>query len=87
MSKREEILELLNEQMNYEFYSAHIYLGMASYCSSIGFRGFENWFKIQYQEEVAHAMKFFDFINSRGGRATVSNISTKKNDYDSLEKV
>lgn len=87
MGNRKEVLDLLNEQMNFEFYSAHIYLGMASYCSSLGLKGFENWFKIQYQEEVAHAMKFFDFINSRGGRATVNNFSEIKNEYGSLMEV
>ncbi len=79
-----KVLSMLNEQMNFEFYSAHIYLGMASYCAKEGYKGFENWFKIQYQEEVAHAMKFFNFINSRGGCATVSNFADISNDYKSL---
>lgn len=84
MSGNKEILEMLNKQMNYEFYSAHIYLGMASYCSSLNLDGFENWFKVQYQEEISHAMKFFDYINSRGGRATVENFGPISNEYDSL---
>lgn len=79
-----KILKMLNEQMNFEFFSAHIYLGMASYCAKEGYKGFENWFKIQYQEEVAHAMKFFDFINSRGGCATVTNFGDISNEYISL---
>ncbi len=87
MSSNEKVLDLLNKQMNFEFYSAHVYLGMASYCSSLGLDGFESWFKVQYQEEVAHAMKFFDFINSRGGRAVISNFGDINNEYGSLEKV
>ncbi len=87
MANNEKIFELLNEQMNFEFYSAHVYLGMASYCSELGLDGFENWFKVQYEEEVSHAMKFFDFINSRGGRATVTNFGEIVNDYESLEAV
>ncbi len=84
MASNEKVLKLLNDQMNFEFYSAHIYLGMASYCSEIGLDGFENWFKVQYQEEVSHAMKFFDYINASGGRAMVENFGPITNDYDSL---
>lgn len=87
MVGNEKILNLLNEQMNFEFYSAHVYLGMASYCSAEGLDGFENWFKVQYQEEVSHAMKFFDFINSRGGRAVIENFGPITNDYESILKV
>ncbi len=84
MVGNEKILKLLNDQMNFEFYSAHVYLGMASYCSELGLDGFENWFKVQYQEEVSHAMKFFDFINSRGGRALIENFGPIENDYESI---
>lgn len=87
MGRDTKILDLLNEQMNFEFYSAHIYLGMASYCAKEGYKGFENWFKVQYQEEVAHAMKFFDYINSRGGHTTITNFDEINNDYDSLLSV
>ncbi|MFV0499114.1 MAG: ferritin [Bacilli bacterium] len=80
----EKVLERLNDQMNFEFYSAHIYLGMASYCSELGLDGFENWFKVQYQEEIVHAMKFYDFINTRGGRAIITNFGDVKNNYDSI---
>ncbi len=84
MKANQKVLEMLNEQMNFEFYSAHIYLGMASYCSQMGYKGFENWFKVQYQEEVSHAMKFFDFINSRGGCAKITNFGAITNEFDSL---
>ncbi|MFV0424505.1 MAG: ferritin [Bacilli bacterium] len=84
MISNEKVLKLLNDQMNFEFYSAHIYLGMASYCSEQGLDGFENWFKVQYQEEVAHAMKFFDFINSKGGKAIIANFGEVENSFDSI---
>ena len=30
----QELTASLNEQMNFEFYSAHVYMAMAAYCSS-----------------------------------------------------
>ena len=63
-----KIEEALNDQFNFEMFSANIYLSMASYFDSTNLTGLANWMKIQYQEEMAHTMKFYDFINDRGGR-------------------
>ena len=58
----------LNKQINAEFHSAYLYLSMSSYLQSIGMAGCANWMKVQYQEELAHATHFFDYILERGGR-------------------
>jgi len=58
----------LNKQINAEFHSAYLYLSMSSYLQSIGMAGCSNWMKVQYQEELAHATHFFDYILERGGR-------------------
>jgi ferritin len=58
----------LNDQMNFEMYSANIYLAMAAYFDSMGLSGFSHWMQIQYQEEMVHAMKFYHFINERAAR-------------------
>lgn len=68
------MLEALNKQVNAELYSAYLYLSMAAYFESINLRGFANWMKIQAQEEVTHAMKFFEYINERGGRVKLESI-------------
>ncbi|MBW1873763.1 MAG: ferritin, partial [Deltaproteobacteria bacterium] len=49
--------DAINKQVTAEFYSAHLYLSMAAYLESIDLPGFANWMRIQYQEEVSHAMK------------------------------
>ena len=68
------MLDELNRQVNAELYSSYLYLSMAAYFESINLKGFANWMKIQAQEEVTHAMKFFDYINERGGRVTLDTI-------------
>ena len=40
MNKR--VAELINDQINKEFYSAYLYLEFANYYDSIGLDGFEN---------------------------------------------
>jgi ferritin len=61
--------DALNAQMKEELYSSYIYLAMASYAQSIELPGFAHWFRTQSQEELGHALKFYGYIEDRGGRA------------------
>jgi ferritin len=81
ISKKME--DALNEQVNAEMYSAYMYLSMESHFKSHNLNGFANWMKIQTQEEVAHAMKIYDFINERGGRVTLKAIEGPPTEWDS----
>ena len=55
----EKVVNLLNDQINKEFYSAYLYLDFANYYASVGLDGFENWYRVQAQEERDHAMLFY----------------------------
>jgi ferritin len=80
----ERLFTELNKQMNFEFYSAHIYLAMAAYCAAEDFDGFANFFKVQAEEEKFHAMKFYNYINEMNGRITLEGMPEPQNDYESL---
>lgn len=80
----DHLAEALNEQMNFEFYSAHVYLAMAAYCSGDSFEGFANFFIIQAEEERFHAMKIYKFLNDRNRRASLTEMAAPKNDYTSM---
>ncbi|MBL7575883.1 ferritin [Peptoniphilus asaccharolyticus DSM 20463] len=56
------LIEGLNEQMNFEISSAYIYAAMASYCKSKGMEGFAHFMDFQAKEELGHAMDFYKFI-------------------------
>jgi len=76
----------LNEQINAEIWSAYFYLSMSSYFESKNLSGFANWMKIQWQEELSHANKFFDYINERGGRVILKPIAEVKTEWkDAVE--
>ncbi|MBD3917287.1 ferritin [Paenibacillus sp. PR3] len=81
---KDELYKALNEQMNFEFYSAHVYLAMAAYCSGENLDGFANFFIVQAEEERFHAMKIYKFLNDRGKRATLDALGAPKNDYSSI---
>jgi len=80
---KENVQNALNDQLNWELFSAYIYLAMAAYCESANLPGFANWMKVQAQEEVSHAMKFYDFVNERGGRVTFAAIEAPPVEWDS----
>ncbi|MBU3091075.1 ferritin [Clostridium sp. CM028] len=80
----ERLFNELNKQMNFEFYSAHLYLAMSAYCAAEDFDGFSNFFKVQAEEEKFHAMKFYNYINEMNGRLTLEGMSEPQNDYETL---
>ncbi len=78
-----EMLEALNEHLNFEMYSAYVYLAMTAYLADQDLDGFANWMKIQTQEELLHADKFFNYINERGGRVKLQTIENPAFEWDS----
>ncbi len=73
----------LNEQMRKEFASAHLYLQMAAHFEQGGFPGLSTWMRGQAAEEQAHAMKFFDFILDRGGKAVLGSLEAPPAEFGS----
>lgn len=60
----EKVSELLNTQVNKEFYSAYLYLSFANFYKEQGLDGFANWYQIQAQEERDHAMLFIQYMQN-----------------------
>ncbi len=79
-----DLQKALIEQLNKEYHSAYIYLGMSAYCSKEGFNGASNWFLIQYQEEVAHGMKLFKYLEDQDVEIKLPKIDAVAVDYKSL---
>jgi len=77
----------VNEQIKNELYSAYLYLAMAAHCEHKNFKGFANWLKIQAKEEVAHAIRLYDFVNDRGGKVVLSAIDQPPAEYQSLTEI
>lgn len=75
--------DAMNEQIKNELYSAYIYLSMSAYCEAENLPGFAHWMRLQAQEEVGHAMKFYDFICDRGGRVALKAIDQPPIEFQS----
>ena len=68
------VAELLNEQINKEFYSAYLYLDFSNYFEEEGLDGFANWYKVQAQEERDHAMLFLQYLQNNSAKVTLEAI-------------
>jgi ferritin len=69
------VVELLNQQINKEFYSAYLYLDMANYFIDNDLDGFGNWYTIQAQEERDHAMLFMQYLLNNGEKVELDAIA------------
>ena len=75
--------ESFNDQINAELASAYLYLSMSAYFEDENLPGFAHWMRMQNEEETTHAMRFFDYVHDRGGRATLKAIAQPPRDYRS----
>ncbi|HJZ47978.1 MAG TPA: ferritin [Roseiflexaceae bacterium] len=73
----------INDQIKHEFYSSYLYLSMSAYFETLSLPGFAQWMRVQSQEEHAHAMKFFDFVNDRGGSVELQAIEQPPGEFQS----
>ena len=82
-----KLAKAINEQIVKELYSSYLYLSMASYFASHGLDGFNHWMQMQAQEELIHAMIFFNFMNDRGNRVILGAIDKPDADFESVADV
>lgn len=78
-----KLQDALNAQINAELWSAYLYLSMAMHFESTGYHGIANWYRVQFQEEQAHAEIFINYVNSRGGRVLLAPIDAVPTEWAS----
>lgn len=78
-----KVEKAINGQIQAEFYSAYLYLSMSAYFESTNYKGFANWLKVQTQEELTHAMKFYNFLLDREGKVELQAIEQPPADFAS----
>ncbi len=80
---QETLQQTMNEQIKNELYSAYFYLSVAAHFEALHQTGFSHWMKVQSQEEVNHAMKFFNFLLLHGNRVTLLPIDQPPSNFQS----
>ncbi len=80
----QKVSQLLNEQINKEFYSAYLYLDMANFYAARGLDGFANWFEVQAREEQDHAMLFYRYLHNNSEAVTLEAIARPDKAFETL---
>ena len=75
--------DAINEQVNREMWSAHLYLSMSAHFANEGLKGFSSWFYKQYKEEIAHAEDMMKYILTRGGKVEVRAVDAVPTTFES----
>ncbi|MFH1404313.1 MAG: ferritin [Candidatus Altiarchaeota archaeon] len=79
----DKMQDAMNEQMNAELYSSYLYLSMSAYFEDRNLSGFAQWMRVQAQEELIHAMKFYTHVIDRGGRVELKAIDLPPKEWKS----
>jgi ferritin len=76
-----KISDEMNAQIKHEFASAYLYLAMSARFEADNLPGFAHWMRLQAQEEVEHAMKFYNYIFDRGGSVVLQAIEQPPSEF------
>jgi ferritin len=74
MQISKKMQEAFDEQINWEMWSANLYLQMAFWFRKEGWKGFAHWMYKQSAEETGHAMDMAEYVLNRGGHPSVMAI-------------
>lgn len=80
---KKKMEDAINKQIVKEMFSSNLYLSMAAYFHTINLNGFANWMRLQAQEEMTHALKFFDYLLDRGSSVSIGKIEAPKKAWSS----
>lgn len=78
----EVMQQALNDQINAELGAYYIYLSMSAWFEHRDLRGFAAWMRRHADEELAHALKIFDFVNERNGRVLLQALAQPDTDWE-----
>jgi len=82
-----KVEKILNEQVEKEGYSSHLYLAMASWAENSGFKGIAGWLYAQAEEERIHMLKLVRYVNERDGKAVIPVIKLPPAKYAGIKEM
>lgn len=81
----QKIIDCLNQQINLEIYSSHLYLQMSSWCAHKSLSGCATFLSQHADEEMAHMRRLLDYLQETGAYAIINGMQAPPKDFDSLK--
>ena len=79
-----DIAKMINEQINKELFSAYLYLDFSNQLNQKGLDGFANWYEVQAQEELDHAMLFYQYMHNNSQQVNLMAIDQPNQKFDDV---
>ena len=81
------ITDLLNQQINLEFYSSNLYLQMRAWCDSNSLEGCAKFLEQHSEEEMQHMHRLFNYVNEAGSMPLIGVIKEPQTDYKDIQEI
>jgi ferritin len=82
-----KMIDMLNAQLNFEYFSANIYLQMAGWAAKNGMEGCTKFLLRQAEEEREHMQRFFDYVVEMGEMPIVGALDCPATEYSSIKDI
>jgi len=79
----EKLKAALDEHVSAEIAAANLYLAMSADFESKAYKGFARWMRVQFNEEMAHALKVVDYMLTRGATIVWKDAKAPATSYGS----
>ena len=80
-------IDRLNQQINLEIYSSHLYLQMSSWCAYQSLDGCATFLSQHADEEMMHMRRLFNYLQETGALATINGMQAPPSNFDSLTQM
>ena len=77
-------IERLNQQINLEIYSSHLYLQMSSWCAHKSLDGCATFLSQHADEEMTHMRRLLNYLQETGAFAIISGMQAPPTEFSSL---
>lgn len=81
------MINCLNEQINLEIYSSHLYLQMSSWCAYRALEGTAMFLGKHADEEMLHMRRLLNYLNETGAPVIITGMEAPPNSYNSLTEM
>lgn len=81
------IIDRLNEQINLEMFSSHLYLQMSSWCAYRGLDGCATFLSQHADEEMMHMRRLLNYLHETGALAILGGMEAPPTEFASLKEM
>jgi ferritin len=81
------MINRLNEQINLEMFSSHLYLQMSSWCAYRALDGCASFLNQHADEEMMHMRRLITYLQETGALAILGSMEAPAHDFQSLTEM